>query len=582
MKLLSLNKKIFLFFILLIISTELLSEDSVDIWKEKNLNKKNIPTKIENNPLVKIETNIDINTQPPREIKVSSNGLSITRNPLFGIYDPNENDLTLDMWENTEGTRIKDTIDRINKIELSSFSEELFANTLFTISKLPSQNMTEEEFVNYKINWLIKNKKNKLISIFLNKNKNFPNKSKIIKYLVDQNIAKANLKEACEKTTLINSDVKDSYLNQFKVICLINENKKNEAQLLIDLLREQKLSNKFFDNKINYILGVSTKEDKKIDDSSLLNFYLSSIAISDFKYKPKKTTDIKIWEYLMAANLININDLENNDEIKELEIAANSNSLAKSYILEVYKNINFDLNDLLKIDQVYLTLEPVNARALVYQKILLSDNTETKLKYLFLLNDLFKNDNLPYIFQNYLSQELKTLDVEKIPIEYQELVTENIIYKKEEKLGKIKYNDKSYHTSKLIKYYIEKNLSKKSVEKELQRIHKKLKKNKKYQISLNDVILLESLRNDGFSIPKEINYKKLSKNNMPPVELLNLVKNKETGLALLRIVELVGEDELTDLDSQTIYFINYLFDKAGLIKFRNRILITVLPDRTET
>jgi len=582
MKLLSLNKKIFLFFILLIISTELLSEDSVDIWKKKNLNKKNIPTKIENNPLVKIETNIDINTQPPREIKVSSNGLSITRNPLFGIYDPNENDLTLDMWENTEGTRIKDTIDRINKIELSSFSEELFANTLFTISKLPSQNMTEEEFVNYKINWLIKNKKNKLISIFLNKNKNFPNKSKIIKYLVDQNIAKANLKEACEKTTLINSDVKDSYLNQFKVICLINENKKNEAQLLIDLLREQKLSNKFFDNKINYILGVSTKEDKKIDDSSLLNFYLSSIAISDFKYKPKKTTDIKIWEYLMAANLININDLENNDEIKELEIAANSNSLAKSYILEVYKNINFDLNDLLKIDQVYLTLEPIDARALVYQKILLSDNTETKLKYLFLLNDLFKNDNLPYIFQNYLSQELKTLDVEKIPIEYQELVTENIIYKKEEKLGKIKYNDKSYHTSKLIKYYIEKNLSKKSVEKELQRIHKKLKKNKKYQISLNDVILLESLRNDGFSIPKEINYKKLSKNNMPPIELLNLVKNKETGLALLRIVELVGEDELTDLDSQTIYFINYLFDKAGLTKIRNKILITVLPDRTET
>ena len=582
MKLLSLNKKIFLFFILLIISTELLSEDSVDIWKKKNLNKKNIPTKIENNPLVKIETNIDINTQPPREIKVSSNGLSITRNPLFGIYDPNENDLTLDMWENTEGTRIKDTIDRINKIELSSFSEELFANTLFTISKLPSQNMTEEEFVNYKINWLIKNKKNKLISIFLNKNKNFPNKSKIIKYLVDQNIAKANLKEACEKTTLINSDVKDSYLNQFKVICLINENKKNEAQLLIDLLREQKLSNKFFDNKINYILGVSTKEDKKIDDSSLLNFYLSSIAISDFKYKPKKTTDIKIWEYLMAANLININDLENNDEIKELEIAANSNSLAKSYILEVYKNINFDLNDLLKIDQVYLTLEPIDARALVYQKILLSDNTETKLKYLFLLNDLFKNDNLPNIFQNYLSQELKTLDVEKIPIEYQELVTENIIYKKKEKLGKIKYNDKSYHTSKLIRYYIEKNLSKKSVEKELQRIHKKLKKNKKYQISLNDVILLESLRNDGFSIPKEINYKKLSKNNMPPVELLNLVKNKETGLALLRIVELVGEDELTDLDSQTIYFINYLFDKAGLTKIRNKILITVLPDRTET
>jgi len=582
MKLLSLNKRIFLFFISFIVSSELFSDDSVDIWGKKNLNKKVSPTKIENNSLIKVETNIDINIKPPREIEVSSGGLSITRNPLYGIYEPNENNLTLDMWTRTEGTRIKDTIDRINKMKLSSFSEELFTNTLFTVSKLPSRNMTEEEFINYKISWLIKNKKDKMISNFLNKNKNFPNKKVIIKYLVDQNIAKANIKKACEKISLISADVKDSYLNQFKIICLINENKKNEAQLLIDLLREQKLSNKFFDSKINYILGVSTKEDKKIDDSNLLNFYLSSITISDFKYKPKKKTDTKIWEYLTAANLINTDDLENNEQIKELEIAANNNILAKSYILKVYKNVKFNLSDLLNADQIYTTLDPINARALVYQKILLSENVATKLKYLFLLNDLFKNDNLPNIFKDYLSQELKILDAEKIPLEYQELVAENIINKEEYKLGKIKYNDKSYHTSKIIRHYTERNFPKKNTEKELQRVHKKLKKNKKYAISLNDVILLQSLQNDGFSMPKEINYEELSKNNLPPAELLNLVKNNEIGLALLRIVELVGEDELIDLDSQTIYFINYLFDKAGLIKFRNRILITVLPDRTET
>ena len=82
-------------------------------------------------------------------------------------------------------------------------------------------------------------------------------------------------------------------------------------------------------------------------------------------------------------------------------------------------------------------------------------------------------------------------------------------------------------------------------------------------------------------MPKEINFEQVGKNNLPPVELLNLVKNREIGLALLRIVELVGEDELIDLDSQTIYFINHLFGKAGLAKLRNKILITVLPDRTE-
>jgi len=581
MKLLNLNKKIFLIFFSFIFFSTLLSEESVDIWEKKNLNKENNSSKIQKIILKKEETRININMQPSKEIEVNPSSSIGNANSIYGIYDPSENNLTLDMWLNSEGTRVKDTLDRINKIKLSSFSEKLFVNTLFTISKLPGQNMTDEEFINYKIDWLIKNKKDTIISTFLNKNKNFPNKSKIIKYLVDQNIAKANLKKACEKITLISTDVKDSYLDQFKVICLINDNKKNEAQLLIDLLREQKLSNKFFDNKINYLLKVSTKVDPIIDDSNLLNFYLSSITVSDFNYKPNKKTDINIWKYLAAAKLISVDDFENNDQIKKLEIAANNNSLAKFYVLEVYKNVKFNFNDLLNIDKVYTTLDPINARALVYQKILLSENTETKLKYLFLLNDLFKNDNLPNVFEDFLSQELKTIDTEKIPLEYQILVAKNIIYEKENKLGKIKYNDKKYHTSKIIKYYVEKKISKKKTQKELVKVHKKIKKNKKYQISLNDVILFESLQNDGFLIPKEINYEELSKNNPPPIELLNLIKNKEIGLALLRIVELVGEDELIDLDSQTIYFINHLFGKAGLAKLGNKVLITALPDRTE-
>tara|TARA_B110000027_G_C16099011_1_gene292180 strand:- start:73 stop:1821 length:1749 start_codon:yes stop_codon:yes gene_type:complete len=581
MKLTSLNKKIFLFFISFFFSSILFSEDEVDLWKKENLSKKNIPTKIQNSSEKKEKTNININAKPLKENEVNLDDLVVSRNPIYGIYDPSENNLNLEMWLNSEGTTIKDTIDRINKIKLSSFAEELLVNTLFTVSKLPGRNMTDEEFINYKIDWLIKNKKDNMISIFLNKNKIFPNKSRIVRYLVDQSITKANLKEACEKVTLINNNIKDPYLDQFKVICLINENKKNEAQLLIDLLREQKLSNKFFDNKINYMLGMSDKVNQKIDDSSLLNFYLSSITISDFNYEPNNKTNIKIWKYLTSAKLINLDDFNSSKQIKKLEIAANNNRLDKSYILEVYKNIKFNFNDLLNIDEVYLTLDPINSRALVYQKILLSDNDDTKLKYLFLLNDLFNNDNLSNIFKDYLSQELKTFNLEEVSLEYQILAAKNILYKNEKKIGKIKYNDKSYHSSKVIRYYVEKNPSKKNTVKELQRIHKKLKKNKKYQISINDVILLESLKDDGFLIPKGINYEKIIKENQPPVELLNLIKNKETGLALLKIIELIGEDELTDLDSQTIYFINYLFRKAGLTKLNKRILITVLPDRAE-
>ena len=176
---------------------------------------------------------------------------------------------------------------------------------------------------------------------------------------------------------------------------------------------------------------------------------------------------------------------------------------------------------------------------------------------------------------------MKAINVEKIPEEYQTLVANSIIFEKKDKLGKIKYSDKSYHTSKVMKYYVEKNFPRIKLEKELKNLQKKIKKNKKYVISLRDVILLESLENDNFSLPKEVNYEKIVKNNLPPIELLNLVKNDEIGLLLLRIVELIGEDELLDLDSQTVYFINHLFIKAGLTNFRNKILITVLPDRTE-
>jgi len=581
MKLLNLNKKLFLSLILSIFFTPLLSEDSVDIWEKINVDKKTNIIKKEDTSLEKSVSKINISNELPTEIEVNTDLLEINKNLIYGIFDPAENNLTLDMWVNSEGTRIKDTIERINKIKLSSFAEEIFINTLFTISKLPNQNMTDMEFINYKLDWLINNQKNDLISTFLNKNKVFPNKKKIIKYLVDGNIAKANLNKACQNIELINNDVKDSYLDQFKIICLIKNNKKNEAQLTLELLREQKLSNKFFDNKINYLLGFSNKIDLKVDDTNLLNFYLSSVTIPDFAYTPNKKTNKKVWQYLAASNLLKINDFENKEQIEILENAANKNSLPKAYIFEIYKNIKFNFNDFLNIDEIYLTLDSTNARALIYQKILLSDNTEKKLKYLFILSDLFKKDNLSNLYKEYLDKELRTLDLEEMPPSYKQLVAENIIYDRTNNLGKVKYNDKNYHTSRILRFYTEKDTFKKKPEKEFEIIYKKIKKNKKYKSSLKDIILFETLESDGIIVPKELIDQEIIKNNAAPPELLNLGKNNETGLLLLRIVELIGEDEILDLDEQTVYFINHLLIKSGIKKLSNKILISVLPERTK-
>ena len=132
-----------------------------------------------------------------------------------------------------------------------------------------------------------------------------------------------------------------------------------------------------------------------------------------------------------------------------------------------------------------------------------------------------------------------------------------------------------------MRFYTEKNTFKETVEKEFKTVHKKIKKNKKYKISLKDIVLFETLQSDGITVPKELIDQEIVKNNLPPIELVNLGKNNETGLLLLRIVELIGEDEILDLDAQTIYFVNHLLIKSGMRKFSNKILITALPERSK-
>ena len=127
-----------------------------------------------------------------------------TEKNIYGIFDPQENNFDLEMWSNTKGEDIKSVFNRVNKIKLSKSAEDIFINTIMTYSYLP-ENMSDEDFLNLKINWLIKNDKIDLLEDFLDKNNNFKGKKKIIQYLVDKNIAKADLKEGCKKADLIAS-----------------------------------------------------------------------------------------------------------------------------------------------------------------------------------------------------------------------------------------------------------------------------------------------------------------------------------------------------------------------------------------
>ena len=576
MKLKSFNYLVGLLIIFLY--SPLLSEEKIDIWKNKKELAVDSPNQEDNDKdKIKLPSTETIQTIEKIQIE-ESDQIQAAKEIVYGVYEPANFDFNLNMWSTTKAEDLRSSLRRINKINLSKSSIEILEAILFSFS-YPPQGMDETEFVDLKINWLITNDRVDLLKSFLKQNEQFDSKSKAVQYLVDKNIASGNIKEGCEQIKFIDANIKDSYLEKFKIYCLIFNDKKSEAQLLLDLLREQKQSSKFYDDKINFLLGVTDKTSNKINEKNLLSFYLSSITIADFKYEPTKKTRSEIWKYLNAANLIKLEDASDKDKLKELEIAANNNKLDKKKIFEIYKKIPFNLSALLNAKNNYQTLDESDARALIYQKYLLSEANEIKIEYLFLLEELFKKADLANVFSKYLSDRIEEIGIKNLPENYQEIAQARIVSEEDSILGKVKYNDKILHQSKILKYYIE-GESKKKVQKDINKIFKKVAKNKKYFISAKDLALVDTLITDGFSLPSNFKYSELLDKFDVPSNLLKLIDNDQKAFLALKIVEIIGEDEPYQLDPETIYFVTNLLNKMNLVTIRNKVLNSALPLRT--
>ena len=564
--------------IIIFFNSLLFSEEKVDIWKNN---------KETSNEIKQIDEKITQETSnPPSSTRIKAadkiqiqegSSIQLEEQKVYGIYDPANYDFNLNMWSTTKAADLRSSLKRLNKIELSKSSREILEVILFSFS-YPPKGMTEKEFVDLKINWLIENDRLDLIESFLKQNDQFDSKSKAVEYLVNKNIASGNIKEGCEKIRFIDAKIKDAYLEKFKIYCLVFNDKKPEAQLLLDLLREQKQSNNFYDDKINFLLGVTDKTSNKINEENLLNFYLSSVTINNFKYEPTKKTKSEIWTYLNAANLIKLEDASDKDKLKELEMAANNNQLDKNKIFEIYKQIPFNLNTLINAKDNFKTLNDSDARALIYQKYLLSDSVESKIEILFLLEELFKKNDLINIYSKFLSDRIEEIGVENLPKEYQELALAKIKSDEELFLGKVKYNNKILHQSKILKYIVE-GENKSKVQKDIDKIFKKITKNKKYFISAKDLALVDALIADGFSLPSNFKYNELVKELDVPKNLLQLAENDQKAFLALKIVEIIGEDEPYQLDSETIFFLINLLNKTNLVTIRNKVLNSALPKR---
>ena len=210
------------------------------------------------------------------------------------------------------------------------------------------------------------------------------------------------------------------------------------------------------------------------------------------------------------------------------------------------------------------------------ESMLLSDNVERKIELAFLLKDLFNKDKMLSVYTEEMSNILKSIDQDLIPANYIEAVNQNIDAESEKK---IKFDNEIIHRSKIIKHFIDNNEKNSRTENDFKSVYKKVKKNKKYFVSIKDIVVLESLAADGVVLPSGLNYSTLASELTIPKNLQDLVSQNQLGLVMLKIVEIIGEDEIKNLDPETLYFLNRILNDLNLKKIRNKILSKSLPLR---
>ena len=556
-------------------------DQPIDIW---NINKKIIETeekknlpgetsdiKIENS-IYEMQDNKQINS-----IKFDSD-LDSKETKIVGLYDPAEYGLDINMWLNSDGLNIKSLFENINRYKLSIDAAEILNISLLTNAYYPNKNITREEFLKFKSNWLIKDSNFKVIEDYLIKNQVINLHPKLTRYLVDNYLSNSNIKKSCEIFSKINEAITNEYLSKFNLYCLINYGKNEEAQLILDLKKELGFNDDYYENKINYLFGYIEETDQKISENSILDFHLAHRTNVEFMFEPSSETPKLIWKYLSTSNLLyNLQNIEITDKekITTIEKATHDKNYSEEELFEFYKRFQFSINQLLNIKESYKSLPAIEGRALVYQRLILTEEPKLKIELMKILKNLFEKEGIGNAFDKELKKFLDQISPENVPSNFTSFYNE-FKNKDEIKETKIKFNSKILHQSKLIRYF-NGDYSKSKIEEDLNKFLKKIKKDKKYFLSKKDIIFLEALKSDGIKISKKYNdLYKINESEMPS-DIQSMINNNEKGSALLRIIEVIGPDKIENIDDDTVYFIINTLNQLNVDSIRNKLLLKVLP-----
>ena len=580
-----LNKKYFSIILILFFGLSSYAEEKpVDIWNieqkeiENNSLGENLETS-ENEIQINEESNIyNIESQEKVSLVSFDENLEAEKIKIIGLYDPEDYDLSIDMWSNSDGDQLKALFTKLKKMNFSQDAIEIINISLLTNAYHPQKNISEKEFLKFKSEWLIKNSNLQLIEKYLVKNQAINLHPELSKFVVDQHLSNTNIDKACEIFLKNTELLTDEYLSKFNIYCLIKNDKREEAQLILDINKELGFKDEYFEKKIDYLLKYTSKIDNSISEKSIFDFYLAHQTNPNFKFEPSEKTKKIIWKYLASANLLDSFkeiDISEIEKISTIEKAVHDKNYPEKDLFALYQRFQFNFNQLLNAKDVYKTLPNIEGRALVYQKILLESEMVEKLKLLKILKDSFENDDLGKAFDLELKTFLENINPTDIPDNLTSFYYTNIIIEKQDD-KKIKFNNDIIHQSKLINYF-NGDYSESKISRDTNNFLKKIKKNKKYFLSKKDIIFLESLKYDGVEISEkysdlyEINEKEI------PSDIQIMINNNESGFALLRIAEIIGQDKIERIDEDTIYFIVTTLNKLNIDWIRNKILLKVLP-----
>jgi hypothetical protein len=576
------NKNLSIISISLLLSFPSIAEEKpVDIWnldkqESQNISEENLS--VEKNEEISQSNIYKMQSDKKEESIKLDEELTSKTIKIAGLYDPQDYGLSISMWLNSDGSILKKLFNNIDKYNLSKDASEILNISLLTNAYYPNQNITDEEFLRFKTNWLIKDSNLELIEEYLIKNQITNLHPELMRYMVDKYLSQSNIKKSCEIFSKIKEPLKNEYLSKFNLYCLINYGKNEEAQLILDLKKELGFNDEYFENKVNYLFGYIDEANKEISENSILDFHLAHRTNSEFTFEPNKNTPKLIWKYLSSSNLLyKIQDVEitDIDKISTIEKATHDKNYSEEELFEFYKRFQFNINQLLNTKESYKSLSSIEGKALVYQRLLLTEEPKLKLELAKILKDIFESEGIGNAFDLELEKFLKKIDEADVPSNFTTFYNQNL---KDDAIinKKIKYNNKILHQSKLVNYF-NGDYAKSKIEEDLNKFLKKIKKDKKYFLSKKDIIFLEALKSDGIQISKKYeNLYEINKSEMPS-DIQKMVDNKEIGAVLLRITEVIGPEKIEDIDDDTVYFIINTLNQLNTDLIRNKLLLKVLP-----